>query len=236
SRSSAKGKTRYAYYRCIGTDAYRFAGERICDNKQLRADALEAAVWQDVRALLGDPGRVEQEYRRRRSGKGREGRPAEQLQAQVAKAKRAVARLIDAYQEGLLAREEFEPRIRRARERLLNLEGEAAQVLAAEDQEQQLRAVLGQLQQFAQRVSEGLEQASWQTRREIIRALVKRVEIDADEVRVVYKVPPHPFVEGPLAGRLQDRLGSDLAASVQRLSERTGQVHRGHAWSVVQPG
>ena len=28
SRSSAKGKTRYAYYRCLGTDAYRFGGER----------------------------------------------------------------------------------------------------------------------------------------------------------------------------------------------------------------
>src|SRR5262249_24261879 len=48
-----------------------------------------------------------------------------------------------------------------------------------------------------------------QTRRETIRALVKRVEIDADEVRVVYKVPPRPFVDGPLEGRLQDRLGGD---------------------------
>jgi site-specific DNA recombinase len=31
SRSSAKGHPRhYAYYRCIGTDAYRFGGQRIC--------------------------------------------------------------------------------------------------------------------------------------------------------------------------------------------------------------
>ena len=208
SRSSAKGKTRYAYYRCIGTDAYRFGGERICDNTQVRTDVLEAAVWEDAQALLADPRRVEQEYQRRLCGKGREDRPAEQLQAQIAKAKRGVARLIDAYQDGLLERGEFEPRIRRAKERLEKLEAEADQVLAAAAEEQQIQAVLGQLQQFAQRVSEGLEQASWQTRREIIRALVKRVEIDSDEVRVVYKVPPHPFVEGPEGGRLQDRLGS----------------------------
>src|SRR5262249_34790564 len=42
SRASAKGKTRYAYYRCIGTDAYRFGGERLCHIGQVRTDLLEA--------------------------------------------------------------------------------------------------------------------------------------------------------------------------------------------------
>jgi site-specific DNA recombinase len=47
SNKSAKGKVRnYAYYRCIGTDAYRFGGERICANLQVRTDRLEIAVWQ----------------------------------------------------------------------------------------------------------------------------------------------------------------------------------------------
>ena len=41
SNKAAKGKTRdYAYYRCIGTDAYRFGGERICDNMLVRTDML----------------------------------------------------------------------------------------------------------------------------------------------------------------------------------------------------
>jgi site-specific DNA recombinase len=209
SRSSAKGKTRYTYYRCIGTDAYRFGGERLCQNRQVRTDLLEAAVWDDVRALLADPSRIQQEYERRRSGPARDGRPAEQLQAQVAKAKRGVARLIDAYEDGLVERGEFEPRIRRAKERLEKLEAEVAALAVGEAEEQQVQAVLDQMQEFAQRVSEGLEEASWATRREIIRALVKRVEIDAEEVRVVYKVPPHPFVDGPERGRLQDRLGGE---------------------------
>ena len=48
SRKAAKGKTRrYAYYRCIGTDAYRFGGQRICENKQVRTDLLEQVVWED---------------------------------------------------------------------------------------------------------------------------------------------------------------------------------------------
>jgi site-specific DNA recombinase len=207
SRPSAKVPTRHSYYRRIGTDAHRFGGARLCGNRQVRAGVLEAAVWADVRALLADPARVEQEYRRRRGGGGAAGRPAEQLQAQAAKARHALARLIDAYADGLLERGEFEPRLRRAKERLAQVEAEAAEALAAASQEQQAQAVLGQLQEFARRVGEGLEQASWQTRREVIRALVKRVEIDAEEVRVVYQVPPHPFVEGPEGGRWQDRSG-----------------------------
>jgi len=48
SPSTAKGKRQYAYYRCIGTDAYRFGGERICDNKQVRTERLDDVVWAQV--------------------------------------------------------------------------------------------------------------------------------------------------------------------------------------------
>ena len=66
SLKAAKGKRRdYAYYRCIGTDAYRFGGERVCHNKQVRTDLLDEAVWHDVCSLLENPGRIEREYQRR---------------------------------------------------------------------------------------------------------------------------------------------------------------------------
>ena len=32
----------FRYYRCSGTDAYRFGGERICSNTKIRAESLEA--------------------------------------------------------------------------------------------------------------------------------------------------------------------------------------------------
>jgi len=54
SPSARKGRPRaYAYYRCVGTDAYRFGGHRLCPNTQVRTDRLELAVWQEVCALLG---------------------------------------------------------------------------------------------------------------------------------------------------------------------------------------
>ena len=38
----------YAYYRCVGSDAYRFGGVRLCWNKQLRTDLVDEAVWEEV--------------------------------------------------------------------------------------------------------------------------------------------------------------------------------------------
>ena len=35
SNAACKGKKQYAYYRCVGTDGYRFGGQRICDNQQV---------------------------------------------------------------------------------------------------------------------------------------------------------------------------------------------------------
>jgi len=42
----------YGYYRCSGLDAYRFGGTPVCKNKSVRMDMLDAAVWEDVCALL----------------------------------------------------------------------------------------------------------------------------------------------------------------------------------------
>jgi hypothetical protein len=108
---------------------------------------------------------------------------------------------------------EFEPRVIRARERLSRFEADSRVEEERRTAEQELRLVIGQLEAFAGRVQEGLGEADWRTRREVIRALVKRVEIDESEVRVVYKIRPAPFVEGPERGRFQDRVRRSVVRS-----------------------
>src|SRR3954452_2912207 len=99
SPARSRGKRRYSYYRCIGTDGYRFGGQKACSNKQVRTDSLDEAVWQDVGALLKDPERVAREFRRRLEGGDRkgDGRGAEALEKLIGKVRRGIARLIDAY-------------------------------------------------------------------------------------------------------------------------------------------
>jgi len=216
SRKSVKGKRcDYVYYRCIGTDAYRFGGQRICQNKQVRADLLEEAVWEDVRALLSDPKRIEEEYHRRLKPKKKQKGWSnfEQIEARIGKVKRGIARLIDAYEEGLLGKEEFTPRMRNAKQRLGKLQSQANAQADEEKQQNELRLIIGRINDFAGTVHAGLEEADWPTRRGILRALVKHIEVDEQAVRVVYKVSPtfkedaSPFDRGPrYRGHMQDCL------------------------------
>ena len=214
SRSACKGKRRdYAYYRCVGSDGYRFGGQRLCANKQCRTDVLDQAVWQDVCALLADPQRVRHEYQQRLSGARRQGsRPTEQLDRLIAGVRRGISRLLDAYQEGHVDKEEFEPRIRSAKERLAKLETEAKANSERDAEEQNLRAALDQLQLFAERIRDGLQDADWNTRRDIMRALIKQVEVGEEAIRVVYKVSPVPFDRAPSGGFSQDCWRSDHPA------------------------
>jgi site-specific DNA recombinase len=217
SRASAKGKVPYAYYRCTGSDAYRFGGQRLCWNKQVRTDVLDAAVWEDVRHLLSEPQRVRAEYERRLQGPGTDlSHEVEHINKMIKNLKKVISRLIDAYGGGLLDKSEFEPRILAARERLAKLEDECRQRIGEATQEAELRLVIGQLEEFARRVSEELQEPDWDTRRNVVRALVKKVEVDEQEVRIVYRVSPSPFEGGPQQSRLQHCWGRDHAGAGQR--------------------
>jgi site-specific DNA recombinase len=213
SRASTKGKVPYAYYRCTGSDAYRFGGQRLCWNKQVRTDLLDVAVWEDVRSLLSEPERIRAEYdRRRKKTKSGGGHEVGHLSKLIKQVKKSISRLIDAYEDGLLEKSEFEPRITAARERLSRLEDEQRQKADEESQESELRLVIGQLEEFARQVSEELREPDWATRREIIRALVKLVEIDEGEIRIVYRLSPSPFESGPQQARSQHCWGRNNPA------------------------
>ncbi len=222
SFASRKGTPRaYAYYRCLGSDASRFGGERICPNTQVRTDRLDLAVWQEVCALLAHPERLGAEYRRRL-------RPDEQgpqqersaLEAQVSKLRQGMARLIDSYAEGLINKAEFEPRITRLRQRMAHVEVQCQQLADEATLQQDLHLIIGHLDAFGQKVHHRLEDIAWGEQREIIRALVKRVEIGDDHVQVVFRVEPYLGETDPEKKSLQLCRGSKLTATGKRVLAR----------------
>ncbi|MGH2412391.1 MAG: recombinase family protein [Microcystaceae cyanobacterium] len=190
SNKSAKSKPRdYAYYRCIGTDAYRFGGNRVCSNTQVRTDTLEAAVWQQVCSLLKNPQRLYLEYQRR----GQEPTSATQeniqaLESQITKLRRGIARLIDSYAEGLIEKNEFEPRIHKIKERVAVIEAQVKNLNDETTLNRELRLIIGRLEEFSSKVINNLDSIEWNSQREIIRLLVKRVEVDTEQVNVVFRV------------------------------------------------
>lgn len=165
SRSSAKGHVRhYAYYRCIGSDAYRFGGQRVCTNTQVRTDCLEQAVWQEVRGLLMDPSRLMRECERRLQALAQ---PADEvkrhsLDSQLRQCRQGVIRLIDAYSEGYLEKGEFESRITRLRERQKALEHQIEQLEDEALSRNELQLIVGHLEDFAAKVTGSMDDiTSW---------------------------------------------------------------------------
>jgi site-specific DNA recombinase len=97
---------------------------------------------------------------------------------------------LDGYAEGLIDKGEFEPRITGLRRRIAKLGADAAALRNAAEQAHSLQLVISKLSLFAEKVRERLEAADWSTRRDIICALVKRIEVTDDVVRVVFRVEP----------------------------------------------
>jgi len=55
----------FIYYRCGGSDGYRFGGEAICNNRQVQGKFLETAVWHEVCELLTNPQKLEEDFQAR---------------------------------------------------------------------------------------------------------------------------------------------------------------------------
>jgi site-specific DNA recombinase len=205
-------QSRYGYYRCIGADGRRGDGKRVCHLPSAPLVPLEAAVWQDVCALLSDPSRIRAEYDRRLTESSAPSPQQERWQARRQRAQRSLARLIDAYAEGLLDKAEFEPRVRATRQRLNELDEEAKVMTERATREQRIKEVIHRLEQFAERVHHRLTSAEPDLKRELIRALVKRVELGAEDIRVIYRIDLHPFDPGPSGGHLRHCLWRLIAA------------------------
>jgi site-specific DNA recombinase len=208
------------YYRCRGRDAPRFGGEPLCHTAPLAAAPVEAAVWAEVRAVLEDPTRLEAEYARRAAALQDSSAQAASraTTAQLTKLHQGLGRLIDSYTEGLIGKEEFEPRLARLRQRLAALEQHAQQEAEETTTTHELQLLIGRLDEFAAKVRAGLADADWHLRREIIRALVKYIEVTTAHITVIFRIGPQPHGPGPPLDHLPHCL-SRLAAQAR---ERRG--------------
>ena len=177
----------FLYYRCSGADGYRFGGERICSNAQVQGNLLEATVWSEVSKLLMNPQGIELEHQDRTKN----GAPLDNLETlrfQKAKLEHAVERLIDSFAEGLIEKDQLASRMARTKGRIADLDTRIKAYAGDVDKREHLRLATNRLRDLAATVGPELGSADWQRRREIIRTVVQRVEIDADVIMITFRV------------------------------------------------
>src|SRR4051812_32946874 len=101
-----------------------------------------------------------------------------------------MGRLIDGYAEGLINKADFEPRVAGLRQRIKSGEEQAATLRDEAAQRAALSLIVGRLQDFAWQVRDRIAAVDWSLQRDLIRLLVRRVEIDHGDINVVFRVAP----------------------------------------------
>ena len=199
-RTSTRTTTRMIYYyRCLGSDDYRYEGGRVCGNKPVRADYLDEVVWGQVTALLADPALVQGELDRRLT-EMRASSPATseraRLERELARTAKAIARLVQAYQEDLLTLDELRARMPDLRAKQTSLKASVdaldAQVI---DRETYLK-LAENLESFLARLRDTAETATVEDRQKALRSVVKEVLVGPERVVIRHSIPVrnHPFL------------------------------------------
>jgi site-specific DNA recombinase len=201
TRQRGKGRqlTDFRYYRCSGTDGYRFGGERICTNTQTRADWLESAIWEYVRKMVENPGILDQEG----DNADEHGSPKENvdgLKLQLQRLRHGMERLIDSLAEGVIDRDQFTARMDRSKVRIGEIEAKLGVQATGEGRRAHVQALLSRLGELSNHIKSQLRDPDWATKREIIRAIVQRIEIGPANVTIVLRLPMDwlPEVWSPL--------------------------------------
>ncbi len=177
----------FVYYRCSGADGYRFGGERICSNPQVQGAFLETSAWREVSNLLMNPERLELEHQER-SKPGTLLDNLETLRSQRTKLQHAMERLIDSFTEGLIEKDQFTPRMARTKSRISDLDAKIKAGAGDVDQLQHLRLATSRLRELAGAIGPELASADWHRRREIIRTLVQRIDIDTEVIKIIFRI------------------------------------------------
>jgi site-specific DNA recombinase len=204
TRTSAR--TLY-YYRCLGSDDYRYPGGRVCANLPVRADYLDQVVWEHVTRLLADPALIRAELDRRLAelqAANPQTQAKARLEREQARTATAISRLLEAYQEQLLSLDELRSRMPalRAKQHTVRAQLDA---LDAQLVDQQTTLKLAEnLQSFVGRLRDTADTASVPERQRVLRLLVKEILIGPDRVVVRHRIPvtsPEPAPGYLLRGR-----------------------------------
>jgi site-specific DNA recombinase len=191
SATTSSGKKIY-YYRCLGSDDYRYQGGRVCGNKPVRADYADQVVWDHVTGLLADPALIRAEIGKRLE-RARTSDPVTrkrgQLEQALAKTAASIASMVTAFSEQLLTIDELRARMPALRARETGLKDQIAALDAqAADRDAYLR-LAGDLEGFLARLRDSAATATTGDRQRVLRAVVQDILIGPGKLTIRHRIP-----------------------------------------------
>jgi site-specific DNA recombinase len=180
------------YYRCLGSDDYRYEGGRVCANKPVRADYLDTVVWDHITALLADPQLIRTEIDKRLET-AKTSDPVvtqrKRLDTALAKARSGIAAMIEAFGEQLITIDEMRARMPDLRARETNLRNQIEALDAQLADRHAYLALAADLHGFLAQLSTNAETATTDERRRVLKLLVKDVLIGPEKITIRHRIP-----------------------------------------------
>jgi site-specific DNA recombinase len=192
-RSSTRTSARKLYYyRCLGSDGWRYADGPVCSARPIRQEELDALVWAHVTDLLADPALIRAELERRLAAlRGADPTVAQRgrLEVELHRVRSAAGRLVAAYQEDLLSLEELRARMPDLRSRESSLRAQLDALDAQLLDRASYLALAESLESFLGRLRDAAETASLADRQRILRLVVRDILIGPDEIVIRHSIP-----------------------------------------------
>ena len=181
------------YYSCTGKLPAVFSHrDQKCASRLSPAERLEELVWADLCELLTHPEQVTQALE---SAHGGNWLPQE-LQARQEGLRRAevsltqqLDRLTEPYLAGVVSLDEYRRRRGDLERRRQTLHEQQQLLKAQTDRRRELAGLSRSIEDFCERVRQGLQQATFDQKRLLIELLIDRIIVTDGEVELRYAVP-----------------------------------------------
>ena len=190
--STRTARRKIYYYRCLGSDDYRYEGGRVCGNKPVRADYLDQVVWDHITGLLADPALIRAEIGKRLEAARTSDavtRQRTQIELALAKAAASITAMVEAFSEQLITIDELRDRMPHLRAREASLRGQLDALDAqAADRDAYLK-LADDLEGFLAQLRGTAATATVEERRRVLRLLVKDVLIGPEKITIRHRIP-----------------------------------------------
>ncbi len=155
-------------------------------------EQLDELVWQDVCEMLTHPDMITTALYRAQGGQWL----PQELQARRENLRKArvsleqqMERLTDAYLASVLQLEEYKRRRLELEQRLSVIAEQKRQLEANVGHQDQLAGMVQSIEAFCQRVQQGINEATFEQKRQLIELLIDRVVVTGEEVEIRYAIP-----------------------------------------------
>jgi site-specific DNA recombinase len=179
----------------------------VCGNRPARLEELDELVWSEVLRLLEDPELIQAEIQRRLQSLRVEhpaGHRREGLERDLVRARRAVERLIEAYQEELISLDQLRDRSPGLRKREATLQAELDALDAELHHAESYLKLTETLDSFRARLGANAQQLTIEQRQHVVRLLVREVLVGEDQITIRHSIPT-PQGHQPTSSSLRSR-------------------------------